>query len=69
MSARLQTSAPLKMFEEKTHTPFAFDAYTGSEISSINIGAPVVIISFSPASGHVVLAILEGWMQRDALFG
>ncbi|XP_071711528.1 uncharacterized protein [Rutidosis leptorrhynchoides] len=36
-----------------------FDAYTGSKISSINIGAPVVRMSYSPTSGHAVVAILE----------
>lgn len=36
-----------------------FDAYTGSKISSIDIGAPVVRMSYSPTSGHAVVAILE----------
>ncbi|KAK4593297.1 hypothetical protein RGQ29_017422 [Quercus rubra] len=37
-----------------------FDALTGSKISSIDIGAPVVRMSYSPTSGHAVIAILEG---------
>lgn len=36
-----------------------FDAYTGSKISSIDIGAAVVRMSYSPTSGHAVIAILE----------
>ena len=36
-----------------------FDAMTGSKISSINIGSPVVRMSYSPTSGHAVVAILE----------
>lgn len=36
-----------------------FDAYTGSKISSIDIGAAVVRMSYSPTSGHTVIAILE----------
>lgn len=35
------------------------DAITGCKISSINIGAPVVTMSYSPTSGHAVIAILE----------
>lgn len=36
-----------------------FDAYTGSKISSIDMGAAVVRMSYSPTSGHTVVAILE----------
>ncbi|KAK9073225.1 hypothetical protein SSX86_007549 [Deinandra increscens subsp. villosa] len=36
-----------------------FDAYTGSKISLINIGAHVLRMSYSPTSGHVIIAILE----------
>lgn len=36
-----------------------FDAFTGSKISSIDIGASVVRMSYSPTSGHAVVAILE----------
>lgn len=36
-----------------------FDAYTGSKISSIDMGAAVVRMSYSPTSGHTVIAILE----------
>ncbi|GJY44533.1 hypothetical protein Tco_0432746 [Tanacetum coccineum] len=36
-----------------------FDAYTGSKMSSTNIDALVVRMSYSPTSGHDVVAILE----------
>ena len=36
-----------------------FDALTGSKLSSVNIGSPVVRMSYSPTSGHAVVAILE----------
>lgn len=36
-----------------------FDAITGTKLSSIDIGAPVVTMSYSPTSGHAVIAILE----------
>lgn len=36
-----------------------FDALTGSRLSTIDIGAPVVRMSYSPTSGHAVIAILE----------
>lgn len=45
-----------------------FDAYTGSKISSINIGAPVVRMSYSPTSGHAVVAILEDCTIRSCDF-
>ncbi|KAK9067088.1 hypothetical protein SSX86_014412 [Deinandra increscens subsp. villosa] len=45
-----------------------FDAYTGSKISSINIGAPVVRMSYSPTSGHAVIAILEDCTIRSCDF-
>ncbi|XP_076883189.1 uncharacterized protein LOC143531871 [Bidens hawaiensis] len=45
-----------------------FDAYTGSKISSINIGAPVVKMSYSPTSGHAVVAILEDCTIRSCDF-
>lgn len=35
------------------------DALTGCKISSIDIGTPVVRMSYSPTSGHSVVAILE----------
>ncbi|XP_071711526.1 uncharacterized protein [Rutidosis leptorrhynchoides] len=44
-----------------------FDAYTGSKISSINIGAPVVRMSYSPTSGHAVVAILEVRKKSSAV--
>lgn len=44
-------------------TPFSFflefDALTGSKISSIDIGSPVVRMSYSPTSGHALISILE----------
>ncbi|WVZ25767.1 hypothetical protein V8G54_004311 [Vigna mungo] len=36
-----------------------FDALTGSKISALDIGAPVVRMSYSPTSGHTVIAILQ----------
>lgn len=45
-----------------------FDAYTGSKISSINMGAPVVRMSYSPTSGHAVVAILEDCTIRSCDF-
>ncbi|KAG8641246.1 uncharacterized protein LOC110630106 isoform X1 [Manihot esculenta] len=36
-----------------------FDALTGSKLSTIDIGASVVRMSYSPTSGHSVIAILE----------
>lgn len=35
------------------------DALTGCKISSIDIGVPVIRMSYSPTSGHSVIAILE----------
>ncbi|KAE9466878.1 hypothetical protein C3L33_01226, partial [Rhododendron williamsianum] len=37
------------------------DAYTGCKITSIDIGSPVVQMSYSPIGGHTVIAILEGF--------
>ncbi|KAF9622194.1 hypothetical protein IFM89_030052 [Coptis chinensis] len=45
-----------------------FDAYTGSKISSINIGEPVVRMLYSPISGHVVIAMLEDCTIRSCDF-
>ncbi|KAK9682127.1 hypothetical protein RND81_10G052700 [Saponaria officinalis] len=45
-----------------------FDAITGSKISTIDIGAPVVRMSYSPTSGHVVIAILEDCTIRSCDF-
>ncbi|KAF5463821.1 hypothetical protein F2P56_013950 [Juglans regia] len=45
-----------------------FDALTGSKISSIDIGAPVVRMSYSPTSGHAVIAILEDCTIRSCDF-
>lgn len=36
-----------------------FDAYTGCKIASIDMGAAVVRMSYSPTSGHTLIAILE----------
>ena len=36
-----------------------FDALTGSKISALDIGAPVVRMSYNPTSGHAVIAILQ----------
>lgn len=36
-----------------------FDAYTGSKIASVDIGSPVVRMTYSPTSSHTIIAILE----------
>lgn len=36
-----------------------FDALTGCKLSSIDIGATVVRMAYSPAGGHVIVAVLE----------
>lgn len=45
-----------------------FDALTGSKVSSIDIGAPVVRMSYSPTSSHAVVAILEDCTIRSCDF-
>ncbi|KAF3438926.1 hypothetical protein FNV43_RR17201 [Rhamnella rubrinervis] len=45
-----------------------FDAITGTKLSSINIGAPVVTMAYSPTSGHAVIAILEDCTIRSCDF-
>ncbi|BBH06153.1 Transducin/WD40 repeat-like superfamily protein [Prunus dulcis] len=44
------------------------DALTGCKISSIDIGTPVVRMSYSPTSGHSVVAILEDCTIRSCDF-
>lgn len=41
-----------------------FDALTGSKISALDIGAPAVWMSYSPTSGHTVIAILQDYTIR-----
>ncbi|GAU17386.1 hypothetical protein TSUD_232620 [Trifolium subterraneum] len=36
-----------------------FDALTGSKISALDIGAPVVRMAYSPTNGHTVVAVLQ----------
>ncbi|KAG1360945.1 hypothetical protein COCNU_09G004080 [Cocos nucifera] len=45
-----------------------FDALSGSKISSIDIGSRVVRMSYSPTSGHAVIAILEDCTVRSCNF-
>ncbi|XP_068641755.1 uncharacterized protein [Aristolochia californica] len=45
-----------------------FDALTGCKIASINIGAPVVRMAYSPTSGHAVIAVLEDCTIRSCDF-
>lgn len=45
-----------------------FDAMTGSKISTIDMGAPIVRMSYSPTSGHVVIAMLEDCTIRSCDF-
>ncbi|XP_024518338.1 uncharacterized protein LOC9639327 [Selaginella moellendorffii] len=42
-----------------------FDALTGCKLSSINIGASVVRMAYSPAGGHVIVAVLEDWSIKS----
>uniref|UniRef100_A0A7I4AE56 NPH3 domain-containing protein n=1 Tax=Physcomitrium patens TaxID=3218 RepID=A0A7I4AE56_PHYPA len=42
-----------------------FDALTGSRLSSMNIGAAVVRLAYSPAGGHVIVAVLEDWTIKS----
>ncbi|KAI4314946.1 hypothetical protein L6164_027803 [Bauhinia variegata] len=45
-----------------------FDALTGSKIAALDIGAPVVRMSYSPTSGHTVVAILQDCTIRSCDF-
>ncbi|KAK7331107.1 hypothetical protein VNO77_25321 [Canavalia gladiata] len=45
-----------------------FDALTGSKISALDIGAPAVRMSYSPTSGHTVIAILQDCTIRACDF-
>ncbi|XAR73964.1 hypothetical protein NMG60_11008106 [Bertholletia excelsa] len=45
-----------------------FDAYTGCKIASIDMGAPVVRMSYTPTGGHAVVAILEDCTIRSCDF-
>ncbi|XP_052197931.1 uncharacterized protein LOC127804887 [Diospyros lotus] len=45
-----------------------FDAYTGSKIASIDVGAPVVRMSYIPTGGNAVVAILEDCTIRSCDF-
>lgn len=46
-----------------------FDALTGCKLSSIDIGATVVRMAYSPAGGHVIVAVLEvRWSSMIVLF-
>ncbi|GLJ44307.1 hypothetical protein SUGI_0927300 [Cryptomeria japonica] len=45
-----------------------FDALTGCKLSTIDIGAPVVQMSYSPAGGHIVIAVLEDGTIRSCDF-
>ncbi|XP_024381335.1 uncharacterized protein [Physcomitrium patens] len=42
-----------------------FDALTGSKLLSMDIGATVVRMAYSPAGGHVIVAVLEDWTIRS----
>ncbi|XP_039134909.1 uncharacterized protein LOC120272211 isoform X1 [Dioscorea cayenensis subsp. rotundata] len=45
-----------------------FDAITGNKISSIDIGAHVVVMAYSPINDHTVIAILEDCTVRACDF-
>ena len=36
-----------------------YDVFTGCKLSSVDIGASVVRLGYSPAGGHVIVAALE----------
>lgn len=42
-----------------SHLFAEFDALTGSKIASIDLGARVVRMAYSPTASHIVIAILE----------
>ncbi|KAJ7550942.1 hypothetical protein O6H91_07G125900 [Diphasiastrum complanatum] len=42
-----------------------FDALTGCKLSSIDIGGIVVRMAYSPAGGHLIIAVLEDWTIRS----
>ncbi|KMZ62983.1 hypothetical protein ZOSMA_42G00240 [Zostera marina] len=45
-----------------------FDALTGSKICSVNIGARVVRMSYSPTTSHAIISILEDCTIRSCDF-
>jgi len=45
-----------------------FDALTGSKIASIDLGARVVRMAYSPTTSHVVIAILEVCLNTSLFF-
>jgi hypothetical protein len=45
-----------------------FDALTGSKIASIDLGARVVRMAYSPTTSHVVIAILEVCLNTSLSF-
>lgn len=45
-----------------------FDALTGSKISSIDIGARVVRMEYSPTSGRTIISILEVFLEHTFIF-
>lgn len=45
-----------------------FDALTGSKIASIDLGARVVRMAYSPTTSHVVIAILEVCLSASLVF-
>ncbi|ESW28815.1 hypothetical protein PHAVU_002G020500 [Phaseolus vulgaris] len=45
-----------------------FDALTGSKISTLNIGAPVVRMLYNPTRGHTVIAVLQDCTIRSCDF-
>lgn len=45
-----------------------FDALSGSKIASIDLGARVVRMAYSPTTSHVVIAILEVCIRASLVF-
>lgn len=59
-----------KSFElsQFSHVFAEFDALSGSKIASIDLGARVVRMAYSPTTSHVVIAILEVCIRASLVF-
>eukprot|EP00249_Psilotum_nudum_P034386 c53380_g1_i1 orf=3-1235(-) len=42
-----------------------FDALTGCKLASIDVGAAAVRLAYSPAGGHIIVAVLEDWTIKS----
>jgi hypothetical protein len=55
-------------FSQVSYLFAEFDALTGSKIASIDLGARVVRMAYSPTTSHVVIAILEVCLIASLVF-